>query len=66
MVCHEMMKAGQSVGAVSAEEMREFEKNCLVEKPAMQRCRAIRSRQEVLVETTVRGGLRPGSAVTTV
>jgi DNA-binding transcriptional regulator YiaG len=31
MVCHDMMKAAQSVGAVNDAEMREFEKNCFVE-----------------------------------
>ena len=34
MVCHEMMKAGQSVGAVSDAEMQEFEENCFVSVPA--------------------------------
>ncbi|GHU26079.1 hypothetical protein FACS1894164_16700 [Spirochaetia bacterium] len=33
MVCHEMMKAGQSIGAVSETEMQEFEKNCFVTDP---------------------------------
>jgi hypothetical protein len=32
MVCHDMMKAGQSVGAVSNAEMREFETNCFVQE----------------------------------
>jgi hypothetical protein len=33
MVCHEMMKAGQSVGAVTNAEMKEFEKDCFIEEP---------------------------------
>jgi len=33
MVCHEMMKAGQSVGAVTDSEMREFEEDCFIEDP---------------------------------
>jgi hypothetical protein len=31
MVCHDIMKAGRSVGAVSNAEMQEFEKNCFVQ-----------------------------------
>jgi DNA-binding transcriptional regulator YiaG len=30
MVCHNMMKSAQSVGAISDSEMREFEKDCFV------------------------------------
>ena len=33
MVCHDMMKSAQSVGAISDTEMREFEKDCFVEEP---------------------------------
>ena len=34
MVCHDMMKDAQSVGAVTVSEMREFEKDCfLIEDP---------------------------------
>ena len=33
MVCHDMMKAAQSVGAVTNAEMREFEKDCFIEEP---------------------------------
>jgi len=33
MVCHNMMKSAQSVGAISDTEMREFEKDCFVEEP---------------------------------
>jgi DNA-binding transcriptional regulator YiaG len=33
MVCHDMMKDAHSVGGVSDAEMREFEADCLVEKP---------------------------------
>jgi len=32
MVCHNMMKSAQSVGAISDTEMREFEKDCVVEE----------------------------------
>jgi len=32
MVCHNMMKSAQSVGAISDTEMREFEKDCFVEE----------------------------------
>jgi DNA-binding transcriptional regulator YiaG len=30
MVCHEMMKAAQSIDAISDDEMEEFEKNCFI------------------------------------
>jgi hypothetical protein len=33
MVCHEMMKAGRSIGAISDAEMQEFEENALVSTP---------------------------------
>ena len=33
MVCHDMMKSAQSVGAVSDAEMDEFEADCLVQEP---------------------------------
>jgi hypothetical protein len=33
MVCHDMMKAGQSIGAVSAEEMRKFEEDAFAPEP---------------------------------
>ena len=33
MVCHDMMKAAQSVGAVTDAEMKEFEKDCFIEEP---------------------------------
>jgi hypothetical protein len=33
MVCHDMMKAGQSIGVVTSEEMRQFEENCFVPVP---------------------------------
>ncbi|MDR2759303.1 MAG: hypothetical protein LBB78_07980 [Spirochaetaceae bacterium] len=33
MVCHDMMKAGQSIGAVSDAEMRKFEENAVVSEP---------------------------------
>jgi len=33
MVCHDMMKSAQSVGAINDTEMREFEKDCFVEEP---------------------------------
>jgi hypothetical protein len=33
MVCHDMMKAGYSVGAVTDAEMREFEEDCFVNEP---------------------------------
>jgi len=33
MVCHDMMKAAQSVGAVTDSEMREFEEDCFIEEP---------------------------------
>ena len=32
MVCHDMMKAGQSIGAVSDSEMKEFEADCFVKE----------------------------------
>jgi len=32
MVCHDMMKAAQSVGAVTDAEMREFEEDCFTEE----------------------------------
>jgi hypothetical protein len=33
MVCHDMMKDAQSVGAVTDSGMREFEKDCFIEEP---------------------------------
>lgn len=33
MVCHDMMKAAQSVGAITDTEMKEFEEDCFIEKP---------------------------------
>jgi hypothetical protein len=33
MVCHDMMKDAQSVGAVTNAEMKEFEKDCFVKEP---------------------------------
>ena len=33
MVCHDMMKDAQSVGAVTDSEMREFEKDCFIKEP---------------------------------
>jgi hypothetical protein len=33
MVCHDMMKAGHSVGAVTDAEMKEFEEDCFIEEP---------------------------------
>jgi hypothetical protein len=33
LVYHEMMKAGQSIGAISDEEMWEFEENAFVSTP---------------------------------
>jgi len=30
MVCHDMMKSAQSVGAVSDAEMKEFEADCFI------------------------------------
>jgi hypothetical protein len=33
MVCHDMMKAGHSVGGVSDAEMKEFEADCFEEEP---------------------------------
>ena len=35
MVCHNMMKSAQSVGALSDAEMQEFEKDCFVEESEM-------------------------------
>jgi DNA-binding transcriptional regulator YiaG len=32
LVCHDMMKSAQSVGAISNTEMRELEKDCFIEK----------------------------------
>jgi len=32
MVCHNMMKSAQDVGAISETEMREFEEDCFVEE----------------------------------
>ena len=32
MVCHNMMKSAQSVGAINDTEMSEFEKDCFVEE----------------------------------
>jgi len=33
MVCHDMMKSAQSVGAINETEMRNFEIDCFVEEP---------------------------------
>jgi hypothetical protein len=33
MVCHDTMKDMQAVGGVTEDDMREFEKNCLVSVP---------------------------------
>jgi len=33
MVCHDMMKAAYSVGAVTNADMDEFEEDCFVEEP---------------------------------
>jgi hypothetical protein len=33
MICHNMMKAGQSIGAVTSEEIRQFEENCFTPVP---------------------------------
>jgi hypothetical protein len=33
LVCHELMKAGQSIGAINDEEMRKFEENAFVSDP---------------------------------
>jgi len=33
MVCHDMMKSAQSVGAVSDAEMEEFEVDCFIQEP---------------------------------
>jgi len=33
MVCHDMMKSAQSVGAVGDAEMEEFEADCFVQEP---------------------------------
>jgi hypothetical protein len=32
MVCHEIVRDGQSIGLVSEKEMREFEENCFMEE----------------------------------
>jgi hypothetical protein len=32
MVCHDMMKSAQSVGAVSDAEMEEFEADCFIQE----------------------------------
>ena len=32
MVCHDMIKAGHSVGAVTDSEMREFEEDCFIDE----------------------------------
>ncbi|MDR0645060.1 MAG: hypothetical protein LBG05_09215 [Treponema sp.] len=47
MVCHDMMKDMYKIGAVSEDEMREFEENCFVEEPAMRRRPARKSGREV-------------------
>jgi hypothetical protein len=33
MVCHDMMKAAQTVGGVTDAEMEDFEKGCFVDEP---------------------------------
>jgi DNA-binding transcriptional regulator YiaG len=33
MVCHDMMKAAHSVGAITDAEMKEFEEDCFIEEP---------------------------------
>ncbi|MDR2149968.1 MAG: hypothetical protein LBO67_03965 [Spirochaetaceae bacterium] len=33
MVCHEIVKDGQTIGLISKEEIREFEENCFIQEP---------------------------------
>jgi DNA-binding transcriptional regulator YiaG len=44
MVCHQVMQAAFDIGAISKEEMRKFDKSCLISTP----------KQEQQTERTVR------------
>jgi hypothetical protein len=57
MVCHEIVRDGQSIGLVNEKEMREFEENCFVEEseatgdyqPSAERVRQWRSVSQLIL-----------------